>query len=147
MRASAEEVCLSMTTSLCTSNHNPRNARAGALVIHHPAWVGSSHRWVRVNTHTTPVPLFREAVGGSTPKPLHSMSHAKNSGKHFLLFSLFFQEITLCRLFLCWCAVDCSTVRFFVPVDQLHSAFSLFHPYSFSVDSLSHETVHFVAWL
>ena len=21
-------------------DHNPRNARAGALVIHHPAWVG-----------------------------------------------------------------------------------------------------------
>ena len=27
---------------------------------------GSSHRWVPVNTHSTPVPLRREAVGGST---------------------------------------------------------------------------------
>ena len=34
------------------------------------------------------------------------------------------------------------------PVNQLHSAFSLFHPDSFSVDSLSHgDRAHFVAWL
>ena len=37
--------CLTMTTSLARyaqamHDHNPRNARAGALVIHHPAWVG-----------------------------------------------------------------------------------------------------------
>ena len=31
-----------------------------------PCLGGSSHRWVPVNTHSTPVPLRREAVGGST---------------------------------------------------------------------------------
>ena len=49
-------------------DHNPRNARAGALVIHHPAWVGHHTVWVPVNTHsTTGAVNEREAVGGSAP--------------------------------------------------------------------------------
>ena len=32
-----------------------------------PCLGGSSHRWVPVNTRCTPVPLRREAVGGSAP--------------------------------------------------------------------------------
>ena len=36
---------------------------------------------------------------------------------------------------------------FLFPVDQLHSVFSLFHPDSFSVESVSRDRAHFVAWL
>ena len=35
-------------------NHNLHNARAGVLLIHRPAWV--THRWVPIDTHSTPVP-------------------------------------------------------------------------------------------
>ena len=50
-----------------STEHEPKQqctARAGALNSP-PCLSGSPHRWVLVNTHRTPVPLRREAVGGS----------------------------------------------------------------------------------
>ena len=38
-----------------TSTSNPRKARAGALMAHISCMGGSSHGWVPVDTHSTPV--------------------------------------------------------------------------------------------
>ena len=69
---------------------NPRKARAGALVIHHPG--GSSHRWVLVNKHSAPVPSRREAVGGSAPttSTTQDISSQEFRQTFFFFFFLFF---------------------------------------------------------
>ena len=41
----------------------PRKQRAGALMLHHPAWVEASHGWVPVDTHSTPVPSSEGGCG------------------------------------------------------------------------------------
>ena len=53
------------TTSTEREPKQQRTARADALMTHHPAWVGH-HTGGSVNTHNTPVPSRREAVGGPT---------------------------------------------------------------------------------
>ena len=52
-------------------NHNPHNARPGALLIHRPAWVdqhiGGSH--LTPTVHRCPKGM---AVGGSSPQQQHN---------------------------------------------------------------------------
>ena len=61
-------------------NHNPHNARGGALLIHRPAWV-DQHTGVSLLTPTVhPCPKGM-AVGGSSPQ--HKAQHTVHKhGKH-----------------------------------------------------------------
>ena len=49
------------TTAAITAQ-TTRNAIAGALMAQHPAWGGSSHGWVPVEIHSTPVPILVERL-------------------------------------------------------------------------------------
>ena len=68
------------------------NARAGALVIHRPGLGGSSHRWVPVNTHSTPLPSMNGRLWVAQHQPLahHKMSRAKNFRQTFSHFFFFY---------------------------------------------------------
>ena len=57
---------LALSTSQSHGHHN-NNKELALWHSHHPAWMGVSHRWVPVKTHSTPVlPKREEAVGCST---------------------------------------------------------------------------------
>ena len=77
----------------------PRKSRAGALVTHHPAWVGhhTGGSWTTPTVH--PCPLRWEGVGGSTalstPKlQQHVQQQNKNKsfGTFLDLFPIFFMS-------------------------------------------------------
>ena len=58
---------LALSTSQSHGHHNNNNKELALWHSHHPAWMGVSHRWVPVKTHSTPVlPKREEAVGCST---------------------------------------------------------------------------------
>ena len=74
----------SSTIQFHAHNNNNNNKELALSHSHHPAWMGVSHRWVPVQTHSTPVlPKREEAVGCSTsPQPRTQwLSHnaARNS--------------------------------------------------------------------
>ena len=77
-------------------NHNPHNVRAGALLIHRPAWVDQHTGGSRLTptVHRCPKGM---AVGGSSPQ--HKAQHTvQKHGKHFspeIVCTLAFQ-------FPCW---------------------------------------------
>ena len=70
-------------------NHNPHNARAGALLIHRPAWVDQHTGGSRLTptVHRCPKGM---AVGGSSPQ--HKAQHTvqKHGKQNFFVCELFF---------------------------------------------------------
>ena len=82
-------------------NHNPHNARAGAP----PCLGGSTHRWVPVDTHSTPVPE-RDGCGWliTTHKAQHTVQKHGKHFLHFLNFKLFYIFCTFLhfRFFRCF---------------------------------------------
>ena len=51
------KVCDKKTPPSKHANNHANNARTSWLwCLHHPAWMGASHGWVPVHTHSTPVP-------------------------------------------------------------------------------------------
>ena len=62
-------------------NHNPHNSRAGALLIHRPAWVDQHTGGVPVDTHSTPVP-DRDGCGWLIITTQSTAVQWRKHGKH-----------------------------------------------------------------
>ena len=130
-----------------STEHEPkqqRTARAGALMTHHPACVSHHTGGVPVNTHSTPVPLRREAVGGSAQthntrqrqtmspdlyplRPVYAIAGKLNRINSSLLHSsLLHSSLLLSSLFSLLSSVLFFLFSFFFPLSSLFLPLSSF---------------------